>query len=475
MFKVTKRLRVAVVATVVGLAVLSTQWTNRRLHSVFWRQAEGPLEVPSTYHVGELNMREFHGAREQRDLRSQLAAQFPYDAMAPIPRRVWQTWKVPKHSPRFPEHFRSLSDAWEAQANDADGYKYFLVADEDMLPLLRNLYGGVPQVLQAFESLPLPIMRADFFRYLILYARGGIYSDIDTQPLQSLTAWPSVDEAALQKFKNRKVHYGGLEQSAFGESPITPGFTIGIEADPDRADWSEHYARRIQFCQWTLQSKAGHPLLRELIVNITGTTLYSVARRTGYTQLPPVTFDTEHLDDYNVNYRHKKRHDAAYAHKEKKTNKNTDETDIMNWTGPGIFSDVVFDYLNNLITNNDDVVIYNDNLLEKDPENGESRPVATSTRKFSANINTALSSLKPKLFWHFFSLMQTPAIIDDVVVLPITSFSPGVGHMQAGEPDHPMAFVHHHFEGSWKNQGAKHEDTDEGADHSGNAEKQVDT
>ncbi|AAS53836.1 AFR465Cp [Eremothecium gossypii ATCC 10895] len=472
MFKVTRRARVAVLAAVIGLAVLSTEWSNRRLHRVFWRQAEGPLEVPSSYHVGELNMREFRGAWERRDLRSQLAAQFPYDTAGPIPRRVWQTWKVPRHSAQFPEHFRSLSDAWENSAKDAEGYEYFLVGDEDMLPLLRNLYGGVPQVLQAFESLPLAIMRADFFRYLILYARGGIYSDIDTEPLQPLTAWPSVDQAALQKFKNRKVHYGGTELSVFGESSLTPGLAIGIEADPDRPDWSEYYARRIQFCQWTLQAKAGHPLLRELILNITGTTLHSVARRTGYARLPPVTFDTEHLEDYNVNYRHKKRHDAAYPHTEKKTAKNTDETDIMNWTGPGIFSDVVFDYLNNLITTNDEVVIYNDNLLEKNPETGEILPIATSTRKFAAEIKTALSKSKPKLFWDFFSLMQTPALIDDVVVLPITSFSPGVGHMQAGEPDHPMAFVHHHFEGSWKQQGPKHDDdAGEGDKASEHAEK----
>jgi alpha 1,6-mannosyltransferase len=34
-----------------------------------------------------------------------------------------------------------------------------------------------------------------------------------------------------------------------------------------------------------------------------------------------------------------------------------------------------------------------------------------------------------------------------VVVLPITSFSPGVGQMGAGEPEDEMAFVKHEFEG----------------------------
>jgi alpha 1,6-mannosyltransferase len=37
--------------------------------------------------------------------------------------------------------------------------------------------------------------------------------------------------------------------------------------------------------------------------------------------------------------------------------------------------------------------------------------------------------------------------VGDVVVLPITSFSPGVQTMGAEEPEHPMAFVKHEFEG----------------------------
>jgi len=37
--------------------------------------------------------------------------------------------------------------------------------------------------------------------------------------------------------------------------------------------------------------------------------------------------------------------------------------------------------------------------------------------------------------------------IGDVVVLPITSFSPGVQQMGAKDYDDPMAFVKHEFEG----------------------------
>ena len=51
--------------------------------------------------------------------------------------------------------------------------------------------------------------------------------------------------------------------------------------------------------------------------------------------------------------------------------------------------------------------------------------------------------------------------IGDILVLPITGFSPGIGHMGSQEADDPHAMVLHHFgmlfhvftnelEGSWK-------------------------
>ena len=43
--------------------------------------------------------------------------------------------------------------------------------------------------------------------------------------------------------------------------------------------------------------------------------------------------------------------------------------------------------------------------------------------------------------------MKTAKRVGDVVVLPITSFSPGVGQMGAEDYESPMAFVKHEFEG----------------------------
>lgn len=104
--------------------------------------------------------------------------------------------------------------------------------------------------MEAYFSLPIPVLKADFFRYLILFARGGIYADIDTEALRPAHAWlPETSPAN------------------------TVGLIVGIEADPTREDWAIWYARRVQFCQWVMRAKVGHPVLRETIARITEMTL----------------------------------------------------------------------------------------------------------------------------------------------------------------------------------------------------------
>ncbi|SCV04136.1 LAMI_0H13696g1_1 [Lachancea mirantina] len=401
--------------------------------------------VPTTSHTENINLKKFKPpdvpVRSVEDLRSQLAKQFPYNPLEPIPRRVWQTWKCPLDSPEFPAKARKYAQEWIQSIKHSMGYDYALVPDDRIMPLLQNIYGGVPQVIQAFEALPLPILKADFFRYLILYARGGIYSDLDTVPLKTLTDWPSVNGASWLvaetpiKYKNFKATDSQVAQE--------PGFVIGIEADPDRPDWNEHYARRIQFCQWTIQSKPGHPLLRELILNITATTLGSTVARGKY-PAPKFEFPKEiPLQDYSINCRDKKLNDAQFSCNEKKTPKNTDHADIMNWTGPGAFSDAVMAYLNNLIHTNDDILIINNNMK------GDSSDDSSTTKKFYRKITEGLQA--GNFFqWEFFTLIKEPVVVDDVMVLPITSFSPDVGHMGSGSSTDEIALVKHMFEGSWK-------------------------
>lgn len=293
-------------------------------------------------------------------IRRQLSFQFPYDVNKPIQKNIWQTWKVGLDDPQFPSNYKRYQETWNTKN---EGYKHYVISDDECHELISELYSTVPDVSRAYNIMPKSILKADFFRYLILFARGGVYSDVDTVNLKPIDTWVSLNNTLYDK-------------------PNNAGLVVGIEADPDRPDWNEWYARRIQFCQWTIQAKKGHPMLRELIAKITELTL---------------------TREKNGELKKILGKDAG--------------GDIMNWTGPGIFTDYVFMYMNN--------------IMQK-PENFEKK-------EYEEIIN-----------WKLFTGMQNPIIVDDVLVLPITSFSPGVGQMGAKSPSDKMAYVQHVFLGSWK-------------------------
>lgn len=268
-----------------------------------------------------------------------LGALFPYDPIQKLPKYIWQTWKVSPSDDGFPAQFRQAHDTWSRLHGD---YVHELVTDAMTLPLLHHLYAAVPDVIKAYEALPMPVLKADFFRYLILLARGGVYSDIDTHALKPAVDW--VPDALRQRV----------------------GLVVGIEADPDREDWADWYSRRIQFCQWTILAKPGHPILRDVVVRITEETL--------------------------------KRKHRGTLHK--------DQKGVVEFTGPAIWSDVIMDYFD--------------------------------------------STTSGGITWESFTLLKSPKRVNDVVVLPITGFSPGVGQMGSRDTGDPQAMVRHTFEGSWK-------------------------
>ncbi|KAM0426227.1 hypothetical protein ACHAPT_008577 [Fusarium lateritium] len=281
-----------------------------------------------------------------------LAYAYPYDVDTKFPAYIWQTWKQSSDQADF--QFKDQHASW---TDEHPGFVHEVITDDVAINLIRLLYATVPEVIDAYRSLPMPVLRADFFRYLILYARGGIYTDIDTYAIQSSVKW------LPEKIPRETI-----------------GLVIGIEADPDRPDWAQWYSRRIQFCQWTIQSKPGHPVLRDIITRITKQTLSM--KRQGKLEK---TLDRE----------------------------------VVEFTGPAVWTDAIMEYFND-------------------------------ERFFD------LSRSKGVIDYKNFTGMETSKRVGDVVVLPITSFSPGVGQMGAKEPDDPMAFVKHDFEGTWKPESERH-------------------
>jgi alpha 1,6-mannosyltransferase len=316
-----------------------------------FEEKENAKAHPETQEKKSKEQQQQHlGASATAPLRERLRYQFPYDLEPSFPAYIWQTWKYQPSSYWFAEELRVPEASW---TDMNPGFVHEVIPDDTQRDLIKYLYGMIPDVFEAYDSMPLAVLKADFFRYLILLARGGIYSDIDTHAIQPVIHW------LPEK----------LDKS-------TVGLVVGIEADPDRPDWADWYSRRLQFCQWTIMSKPGHPILRDIVVHI-----------------------TEHA------LRMKR---AGILKKGK-----MDRT-VVEFTGPGAWTDAVFRYFNN--------------------------PEYFNIQPGDKNIT-----------YEDFTQQVDYRKVGDTLVLPITSFSPGVGQMGAEDIDHPMAFVKHDFGGkiSW--------------------------
>lgn len=217
---------------------------------------------------------------EQATLREKLVYAFKYDTKKKFPAYIWQI------KPLFGSDSNDIL-AWERNWDDKNPGFVHEITNEDMAEtLVRHFYASIPEVLEAYEALPSKVLKVDFFKYLILLARGGVFADMDTNPLQPVPNWIPED----------------IE-------PHKIGIIVGVEHDSDSPDWRTRYIRRLQFGTWIIQSKPGHPIVREVVAKIT-----------------EVTLKRKKANNLDVNLRN--------------------DLNIMTWTGSGLWTDVIFSYFN---------------------------------------------------------------------------------------------------------------------------------
>ncbi|GME91461.1 unnamed protein product [Ambrosiozyma monospora] len=219
-----------------------------------------------------------------------LAKYYPYKKpVERIPKKIYQMWKHEQSHPDFP--YKDLGERWQTMNPN---YEYLFNTNEKLIDFLKDEFQHtVPEITMALEMLPTLILKSDFSRYLMVFLTGGMYGDLDTY-----LRWP-VDQ--------------------WWDSNRNVGFVAGIEADYNIHDWSNYMQRRLQFEQWFFKSQPHHPILRKLISTIVKTTFQ--ARREE--KLRPYYKDFEDVDRCQA-------------------------IDIMDWTGPGVFTDVIYAYLNSL-------------------------------------------------------------------------------------------------------------------------------
>lgn len=135
-----------------------------------------------------------------------------------FPRIVWQTYRtkqLPAVAAFFQATWRTMNPLWNMQLFDDDDARRFLVCI-----LVPNI--------EAFDQYPIGVMRADLWRYCVLFKVGGVYADIDTVSERPIESWLM----------------GGAR-----------GLVVGVEN-------GKHLA------QWVFAAKPNHPALAAVITEV---------------------------------------------------------------------------------------------------------------------------------------------------------------------------------------------------------------
>ncbi|CAK7225787.1 hypothetical protein SEUCBS140593_006021 [Sporothrix eucalyptigena] len=196
-----------------------------------------------------------------------------------IPLIVHQTWSTTRIDSWTPKVLRCV-ERWLAYAVGG-GYEdggppmaYFFWDDEGMLAFMRKYEPDFVEPFLAFFS---PVERTDIFRVLLCKWFGGIYGDIDTEPLRHPAKWIHlhdletwIDKETGATFGRDTDRYEDLwEPPGTDERPVK--LLVGLEADVDPASdayWRMGYTYPVQLTQWALAAAPQHPALAHFLARV---------------------------------------------------------------------------------------------------------------------------------------------------------------------------------------------------------------
>nr|POE52084.1 initiation-specific alpha-1,6-mannosyltransferase [Quercus suber] len=155
------------------------------------------------------------------------------------PRKIWQTWRSPVAN--MGDELRWFAETWPKLNPD---YRYELMIDDQALTFVRENYQKRPDIIRMFEGVVDSQIRADYLRYLMVLAEGGVYADID------LSCEKSIDEWIPEQYRNQT------------------GFVVGVSYDARGGDVPEGYMA-VQLCQWAFMAKKGNTVLQHVVDRLT--------------------------------------------------------------------------------------------------------------------------------------------------------------------------------------------------------------
>lgn len=125
-----------------------------------------------------------------------------------IPKIIWQTYKEDINN--LPDYAVQAMSSWTEKN---PGWEHRYMNDLEAREFIRSEYGE--EYAQIFDSVPVPVMRGDMWRYLIIYKYGGVYADLDTTCLEPIDSWLKEDHRMVVCPENN-LHF---VQWAFAAAP----------------------------------------------------------------------------------------------------------------------------------------------------------------------------------------------------------------------------------------------------------------
>lgn len=166
----------------------------------------------------------------------------PVDA---FPKKIWQSWKLDPLN--FEKRDFNTARTW---TSINPGYRYEVLTDHNALVYVEEKFGpsgfNRPDIIELYRTVQATIVKADLLRYMIMYAEGGVYADIDVEALKP------VDRFIPARY-----------------NPDDIDMVIGVEIDqPEFRDHPILGQKCMSFCQWTFMCRPRLPVMLQLVENI---------------------------------------------------------------------------------------------------------------------------------------------------------------------------------------------------------------
>lgn len=229
-----------------------------------------------------------------------------------IPKIIWQTYE--QEFEELADYITETVDTWKIKNPD---YEYRYASSDTRNKFVLDSFGQ--EWLDLFVGCPIPVMRADIWRYMVLYKVGGIYADIDTVCHKPADEWLPEDKDFVIAIEN-SWHF---ETWTIASAPNNPIILHVLNKIKNRLESITDYS-----AQWyDVHSTTGPAIWTEAIFEYLG---YDLIGRDLINQLDDLNSYPSLIDNRVLVYDNKKLCGDFVSHLNASTSW-TDKKDYRSW------------------------------------------------------------------------------------------------------------------------------------------------